>query len=762
MLVIIVVLFLIIGVYFFKLYDNSKKAQDVHSANTLTNGITKMSNSFKKTVKKIIQPVVSSASEFATYKETPVNFKAQVPAYKLSPGLNNVVNYQDFNLSKEDESLLVKNYFVVHKSFYDEFFSLYEQNRYNYIPNFITTDSILHNYHLMFNHLLRTVEEDKLIPELKKLNALMLAESLKQYQSLKGTVWETSAQRNVGFFAVGSKLLDNNVIIPNIVKSEVEKDLNLIAAHQGVMESAVMNLGAKEDQQILSTDQGDLPVGPLLEDYSQYVPRGHYNKSEALKSYFKSMMWYGRLGFRMKSKTEIKSAILITLILNQEKIGDSWDKIYEPINFFVGKSDDINYYQFRDLVTQIYGSELSLKTVVNSPEKLVNFISGVSTLDAPQINSMPIFGSAIQKNRDTEIKAFRFFGQRFTIDASIFQRLIYREVGDKKTNCSNYNPQKTDCRSGARCLPRGLDIVSALGSKDAYSILKGEGETDYACYDENLNKMQSYITNLSPNTWTQNLYWAWLYQLLPLTGSEYNAYPSFMNNSAWVKKEINTFLGSWTELKHDTILYAKQAYAELGGAGGPKKKDDRGYVEPQPSLYARLASLVEMTSEGLEIRSLLSPAMKKNLEKMKSLSLSLKTISEKELNNQDLTDEEYELIRSYGGQLEHFWLEVNKNEAEFKISGRENYLNENPAAIVADVATNPNGQVLEEATGNIFTIYVVVPVAGKLRIAKGGVYSYYEFTQPMKNRLTDKKWRELLRSVKAPALPKWTNEFITQ
>ena len=143
--------------------------------------------------------------------------------------------------------------------------------------------------------------------------------------------------------------------------------------------------------------------------------------------------------------------------------------------------------------------------------------------------------------------------------------------------------------------------------------------------------------------------------------------------------------------------------------------------------------------------------------------MSLKIISEKELNNEKLTDDEYELIRSYGGQLEHFWLEVNRDEPAYKETGSQrDYLNENPAAIVADVATDPNGQVLEVGTGKISEIYVVVPIDGKLKIAKGGVYSYYEFTWPMSDRLTDKKWRELLNSGQAPALPSWTDTFVAK
>ena len=214
-------------------------------------------------------------------------------------------------------------------------------------------------------------------------------------------------------------------------------------------------------------------------------------------------------------------------------------------------------------------------------------------------------------------------------------------------------------------------------------------------------------------------------------------------------------------MKHDTILYAKQVYAELGG-GGPEKKDDRGYVEPNPYVYARLASLLKMTNEGLEIRGLLTPSMKDNLSKMEQLAMSLKTISEKELNNENLTDADYELIRSYGGQLEHFWLEINKDEPQYKELDQRNFLDQNPAAIIADVATDPNGQVLEEGTGKISEIYVVVPVDGKLRIAKGGVYSYYEFPWPMSDRLTDKKWREMLKSGQAPELPSWTNAFVAK
>jgi hypothetical protein len=306
-----------------------------------------------------------------------------------------------------------------------------------------------------------------------------------------------------------------------------------------------------------------------------------------------------------------------------------------------------------------------------------------------------------------------------------------------------------------RMLPKGLDIPAAMGSKAAYSILQEMGETDYVSYPENMAVLRKDIASLDTGIWTQNLYWTWLYTLKPLTEPKGDGYPSFMQNQAWTLKQLETWLGSWTELKHDTILYAKQVYAEMGG--GEEPLDDRGYVEPNPLVYSRLAALTRMTIEGLESRGLLAKDARSSLEELEALALQLKIISEKELAQEPLTDEEYELIRSFGGQLEHFWLEALRDEGVDHPSA----VMENPAALIADVATDPNGQVLEEGIGNVNNIYAVVPVDGKLRIAKGAVFSYYEFPWPLEDRLTDNKWKEMLENGKAPEPPFWTKVYTT-
>ena len=681
----------------------------------------------------------SVPAAFASFQVIPVNVQPQVPSYRVADDLGNITNKEWFTFSPDAVQLLKQNGFVVvtghgrnSQEGWPEFFQIYEGNAYAPIPSFITTDSMYHNYHLFFNHLLTHVEQVQLVPELKRLTASMLQASQGQYAALKGTAWENAARRNVAFFTVAARLLDPQANIPGAVQDEVAQELALINQHSQTAVSPVMSIGQPADL-----------LENLKEDYTQYIPRGHYDTSDDLKSYFKTMMWYGRLTFRLKDEGETRSAALITMALSQGDNYKSWAKIYEPTNFFVGKSDDITCDQYRTLLTQTYGPDITLQALTGDTVKWGAFVKAAQALNPPQINSIPIFDETIQPDRNREIKGFRFMGQRFTVDAGVFQRLIYRDV-------------KENQQGDRRLLPKGLDIPAALGSAEAYRILQQSGDTGFKNYPENMSKLQKYLSGLNLQTWTQNLYWSWIYTLLPTLQEKGPGYPSFMQNSAWARKGLNSFLGSWTELKHDTILYAKQVYAEMGGGGGPEP-DFRGYVEPDPVSYARLAALVKMTEQGLNQRGLLDSQDRESLDRMTELALSLKKISEEELQNKPLTKDEDDLIKSFGGQLEHFWLDAMKDQGVDHRSAAYDH----PAALVADVATAPPNTVLEEGTGYVSEIYVVVPVDGKLRIARGGVYSYYEFPWPAQDRLTDVRWRDMVRSGQTPPVPGWTNSFRT-
>jgi hypothetical protein len=203
--------------------------------------------------------------------------------------------------------------------------------------------------------------------------------------------------------------------------------------------------------------------------------------------------------------------------------------------------------------------------------------------------------------------------------------------------------------------------------------------------------------------------------------------------------------------------------AELGG--GPPPDPPHGWVEPNPEVYARLLALTRMTRAGLESRGLLSDSSSvnmtgSNLWRLENLLEFLLDVSQRELAGEPLTEEDYTRIKFYGGELEAITLAAADQEGE---GGSPFFSEPEPAALVADVATDPNGYVLEEAIGPIYEIYVVIPDGdGNLHVAKGGTFSYYEFTWPMSDRLTDEKWREMVNEGSAPEQPAWTDSFMAK
>lgn len=681
---------------------------------------------------------------FALFQPPAVEVVPAVEHEPIAPDLGNV----RVNLILTDAQIerLGRDGIVVGLGEDKEFFTLYEQARYNNEPIFVTSDSLLHVYHLLFDKVLRTAETESFIPLLRDLNAALLAETDRQYRALQGTPWEDAARRSVAFVGVASKLLDSDVRVPAYASDLVEAELTLVEDAAGIQRS---------------------PLFPGLEfgeDYTQYIARGHYTRSPELAAYFKSMMWYGRMTFRLKTldpeagRAETRSALLLVNALREARLPEgtaleAWEALYSPTVFFVGRSDDLTVTQYLEVMEHLYGARPALTDLIDEA-RLDEFIALADQLPPPRI-----LGIVISDTADVEesTKGLRFMGQRFVPDAYVFRQLIYRNVGT---------------RDDRRGLPKGLDLMAAMGSERAYEHLDAMGETQYENYEAQMEKARAWLASVTEAEWTETLNNAWLYSFYPLIEVPGPGYPDFMRSEAWLDKQLNTSLGSWAELKHDTILYAKQVYAEMGaGPPPPPPLPPRGYVEPVPEFYARLLALTTMTREGLESRGLLSELDRDSLTRLESLVGELLVMAEKELAGQPLTEEEYERIRFYGGELEHLTMAAADTELDDPFAPR--YMDEEPqVAVIADVATDPDHRgdgvdglaVLEEAVGRVNPIFVVVPIfesdgSSYLQVAKGGVFSYYEFVWPGNDRLTDEKWREMLETGQAPAPPGWTESF---
>jgi hypothetical protein len=802
-----------------------------------------------------------------------------VPAYPLPLNITNITNFQNFSekiiLSAEALSLFKKNGFVViptpldigeqeiflmssRQNAYpkDDFVAYYKAMGEIDLPIFITTDSLLHYYHIFFDTTLMKLERDLFYKDIWAVSKNLIEESLQEYHKSSGDLKE-AAKRNAAYLSVALELLKpkiNQIMseetlreeycvpemdteycemmiagvkeyygdnasykyfsqtefdqyyfeVPDSVKSLVNKEIELIEKHQGREYS---------------------PIFIYQEDYSQYIPRGHYTKSEKLKNYFKALIWYGRMtalieGSPLLSPGEsvctgniggivseydariqtLQAFLLANQFSQSRDLQERWNRIYVITSFLVGFSDDLGPNEYSEVLKKLFKDEIDPQKIgekyLELKEDILDYpynpkiYSGLGACEL-LMPCPPLFEEEIQalklqaKELLEKTKGFRLMGQRFTLDSWIFSEIVSPYSGeylgpkpslpteekpftfswdDAYTEYRKDRPftwVKTDVKAcpppamrEVRGFPRGLDLMALLGSGRAKDILESTGDTEYSDYQKKFSELKFFIDSLTKEDWSKNLYLNWLYVLKSLNSKFGKGYPTFMQTEAWQDKELNTALASWTELRHDTILYVKQSYtmAELGGMFEPPVV---GYVEPVPEFYARLLALTKMTNQGFkdlipqeELENLMIEA---GLSKFAEILSKLLDISQKELENTPLNDNEYSFIENFGSISEELIRTVSGGEVDPEVF---------KTILVADVHTDGNTEkVLEEGVGYIKTAVIAYRLPeGHILIGVGPTFSYYEFKQPMEDRLTDEGWRKIL-DFNPPPEPEWTNSF---
>ncbi len=664
---------------------------------------------------------------FAEYHDYEHAINMSAPQYELEENLTNVLNLDKYlddpYWTPEVQEQIQDNYFAAIPGATSQFADLYLDNFEELYPSFVTADSLLHAYHVIFDAVLQRCEENNFTACILNLTRHMVEVTQEQCELFTATRWQQASLKNLAFFSVALKLLDSGWVPPASVSAWVDNVISLINTAYGFNTDWFM--GQKED-------------------FSQYTPRGHYTQTSTLEAYFEALMWYGRIGFRLypsddwltpamnddRGMNETAQAILMTQALMENssvfhEVGEAnrtWAAIYDTTSFFVGVSDDLTPYEYSEMICLVYGENPSI-ALLQSEAYLRVFRNRTATCRDPEILSGYLLDVA--GNVSVNTKGLRFMGQAFIPDSYILGQLVYKNVGLSRT------------------MPKGLDIIAAFGSERAWELLDDQKEV--MNYTDQMMKLQAKYENLSMSTWTQNLYWLWLYSFIPLLEEPQVGQPSFMLNSAWTDKQLATALGTWTELRHDTILYGKQSYT-YDYFGSPPTPPP-GYVEPVPSLYARLASLCRMMIEGLRSRNVLDVDAYQKLVSLQQTLLSMQAISEEELQGIPLNETEVYTLKIIGRTL----------------SGLEGFGSSGGRAeLVADVHTDTiNGKVLEEATGKPMLILVAVPNEnGAPYIARGAMYSYYEFSQPMSERLTDQQWQGMVDNNNLPPMPNWTSSFV--
>ena len=496
-------------------------------------------------------------------------------------------------------------------------------------------------------------------------------------------------------------------------------------------------------------------ASPKAIDFSQFKVRGHYDDPNypELADYFQAMIWLGKIEMYLIApqnvippvpfadvQRQLIGAAILSELADDVDIKSIYDKMEMTISVFAGEQDNVNLDNLNELLNNSRFSAADLADSANVAafqEALKN-----SPYAEQKILSQILIRDPFAPEKIEPAAAFMLFGQRFVIDSYVLGNVVYDKTKTK------------------RMLPATLDIIFALGNDAAAQLLKDELE-QYK-YSPQLAALRYLVDAYDESFWQGSIYNEWLNSIRTLNPpADRSALPAFMQTAAWWQQKMNTQLASWTELRHDNLLYAKQSYTGGVGCNYPF-----GYVEPNPDFFAAMKNLAESAKAKLSA-VLNSDFISYNyFDRFASVMDTLATISINELNGTANTDAENKFLRKT------FCMKTSAACGEIPFNGwyREllyDYVEPNDkSVVVADIHTAPTdefgntvGWVKHSGTGRIDLILLSADLPGVGNVAFAGpVYSYHEFTTTNFFRISDNEWRR--NYLQQSTRPDWVNIYL--
>jgi len=603
--------------------------------------------------------------------------------------------------SYDATGMLENNGFVVVPSGGARLFQhIYEGSTYDGWPIYLTTDAAYNVWHLAFDKILRETEQQRLLPVLEDMLGRLVVLARAQESELSGTGLEEAANRVTQYYEAAATVLGLDV---GPIGPLAQQEVDLIMAATG--------------PSLSPTTGGDANSGFIttLVDYSLFRPRGHYTRNADLERYFRAMSQLGNNAFLLDKGLTL-GVLASRVLLADPDVLAQWQLIYEPTAWLVGAADDYTPVELGAVVDQVVPGGWDNMSAFADP----------ATIDAIRQGLLAMRPVAI----NPEAASLRVMGSRFVIDSYILDQLVTPNV--------------------ARDEGSPLDVAAAFGSDWALGVQDDTGATRADGYTEHMDQLRALVADRTVDDWGKTVYDSWLYAISPMWETHGADYPAYMQSDAWAAKDHQTGFGSYTELKHDTILYTKQAVAEGGGEEPPVPP--RHWVEPEPVAYERLAAISDLLRGGLESRDLLPDEYSQLLTDLEDFYTWLAGIANDELAGLPISEEDNNRLADVGFALESYWVRTSDSDVSAD-DGPDEF-----AALIADVMRNASG-VLELGTGYIDYIFVIVPDDhGGFQVATGGVYSYYEFWNGQ--RLTDEEWRAQLDAGTQPERPAWEQAFL--
>ncbi|MBI5608642.1 MAG: DUF3160 domain-containing protein [Deltaproteobacteria bacterium] len=668
--------------------------------------------------------------------------KPITPSYDPLKALHMDVVQEKLVLNAAEQQKLKENGFVVarrlsYPTMANALLTTFQKD----LPVMVTSDAILQALHSSYDDILSTLEQYALLGILQE--SLAKAHAAVPALQPGAAADAKKAKDDVDFYlTVARSLLSGKAEKAKggaAVDALVGKFLGYIAAEQ------------MADVELFGSAR--------TEDYSQFKPRGHYTATPELQRYFKAMMWLGRTDLRFAEfdtvsgkwqwrPRQVMAAILLKQAVEQGGALPGVQSVDDLVTLMVGPIDYINLSGLQKMVTEQGWSdpsavgELSATQIASVIDKMASGAYGSQQIASHYLETDPFSAETTPLP-----PSFAMLGQRFVIDSYVFSNVVYDRV--------LWQGSKVQ-----RVLPNALDAMFVLGNDQVLPLLADEfGKFPYwgALHD-----LRWLVDQHGADFWQGNVYNLWLDSLRQLNPPTTAAkYPFALRTPAWRDKTIHTQLASWAQLRHDTLLYAKQSYTGAVSCAHPG-----AYVEPNPALFAKLKLLGAVASQALLNAPAVPSAVKTQLGTFftdwQSIMGKLELAATHELSPEGATEQDIAFLKGvissanicgmvYTGWYTKLFFQADSLDA-FKPT-------------IADVHTNPNQgplpgpDVLHVATSNVDLMVLTVDTCEGGEAFVGPVFRYHEVDWKKIERLSDEDWKQMLKDGKAPPPPAWTGSF---
>ena len=647
---------------------------------------------------KEVAPVSEEKQEKEEELYKGIEYTANLEDYKVPEDLKTLKGYDmifgDMDLSPDQDKIIRDNgFFLGTTNPMEKIYGIYEKNQYMYVPNFVTSDLPLYLYHVLYSNVLKASEKN-LLSDVESISKTMASESLKQYANAKDDKVKVAALKNTAIFSTACALSDENFEVPKEIK-------DIVATEIANIKSEAPSTSAITEDNV---------------DYSMFKVRGHYTESEELKKYFKVMTCFSQFGLKLQSDDlPVENNVIQTMLVGEifssnQELQKKYKDLNSFVEFMVDGGEDIDAIK----AGKIY-SDLNISIADMGKEENIKKAYDILLSEKP-----PTI-------RPYEGINFAFFPQKAILDNIFAQNLLDISQNSKRPVYS------------------GKDIAATFGNEYAEELVKADPYNKiWEEFPERFEKGKKIAKEITSNDYAKSMARLQIFAINGFNEMKKDGFPTFMKSEGWKAKELNTYLASWAQLKHDTLLYAKQAGAECGGF---EAEQPVGYVEPSIEVYSRLNFAIKILKDKISTMSILSERQMGAIDKLEDFNEFLIACSKKELAGEDLSQEEIDRINLIGGEVEDIYLDIYEVDPD----DYESYfaLDEKDRVTVADLmrtttnqANVPADKILEVGSGFPRTIYVVYNVNGEMRIGCGAIMTYYEFLSD--ERLDDDQFSKMI------------------